>query len=569
MKRVWADSFAHAAIFLVSACQWLRSAPPKPPEPIGLKPHPRCTDKSAMCSALEEHFSAFMRSCGISVPDLDKKLASSIPEDVYGEELPLGAAVAALPRSSAERAFRFIYESSDLSEEDNAPTSRYLDVGFGSESFPRSVGSSRHLFEYSCSSYVGYAGRLAVDVPVGSFKAAISADTQQNSNILLVVGRFDSPLSVIRNSASDAARRYLDLSFWQSYLNGADPKKARYLDHFSGAVVFRVKEEKSKSSVEMGAKSGIAIGPVSADVSASMGFSRSARIEIQDYSTIFESPRDIQNYLKQAPRPAEIASAFSNAAKIFGQSASQLQDGLQFEQWFDIAGIPPGICTDAIWQKPTPPAKFALLDPDFTISHIIVPNSPPVCRFAVKGVPDVTLFKSLRGGGSDAVGVSYELVSVRHVQNEHLKIVVSRSVSLSPFPTLSQTAFPTYPATTPSAGKPEYVKIGWNAKLTIAYDPNNPVNFQAGAGAFELSKLNLTCGGTSVAATASIALNSDNSLGLLVQRSEDVRVESIDLKRSIPCVADVTLKMPLKSTTSVRSAQLELLAPAAIQSQTM
>lgn len=381
----------------------------------------------------EEQFKRLYNSCQlINAQDKFNKLVQkkSIVPSSLTETLRLDPSLKIAPKPGVNIAlvFDFIYDGTKTSNSDRLngvsaanPKDRFDAAGnIELISFGVDPNAASVIYRQNCAGTAIVALSAKYDfLSFGNVNAQVNADSKADSELLFVRSTaFRSPIFSILHGDQRPAKLALMLQLWNKWTDPANPltvaAKPEYLTGFQGMMISVGSKSKSSFTVKGGAQAGINLPVFSFSGDASLEYSTTTSITMNNPDVLFETKNSANKdepimFFEAVPTPGQIAEF---AAKLLPatEGGGELSSGNVYSQAAIINGIPKGICEANVWSIEEPESELRKVAGNEKLnlslaSHVYDANRG--CVFVVSTTnplsPTSTLF------GPNTVNTTYQL----------------------------------------------------------------------------------------------------------------------------------------------------------------
>ncbi|WP_147328055.1 MULTISPECIES: hypothetical protein [unclassified Duganella] len=521
-------------------------------------------------SGLEDIFLNFSNSCGV-IPKNDDE-ASRIPSDILKEkdDLGLGKNVILVQDDSANRMMAFLYDQNDflkINASKRIDAANFIgdlgDSDAGKGPVPR-IQSTSGGYKHTCTSYVRAALKAKLGVSEASASSALEKEENSTAYLMIVRGTFQSPLyeSVIKSEISSY------LKFWYAYaLRGSYSPTLSYLKGFDGVAVVRTYNTDRRTKFDINTSISVGSGILGASLSAAAGLDNGSNLKVEGYKNFIFLPNEgVADLFSTAPKPSVIAKIFKDQTsmlnsplKSFGVTGKKVDpvifDGERFEYWYDLSGIPVGMCSTNFWNGfVNDSAKQVLVNPQIDIRQADKEKSPNTCRFLVSG------YLSSDNYNSKNINIISNFIS-----QTSLKDTASGTDQVLKLDTNLQVRVSSDPRYLSQIGKISQEEIRDATGKPISFQWRIPLQFDERERSWDRTKINLI----SLNGTPRVTCSSPNTVANLILYSVEssqatFRMDPAILSHLIEedCDFSFILQLPLSTNVIVdREVQLKIHVP--------
>jgi len=381
---------------------------------------------------------------------------------------------------------------------------------------------------------------------------------------MVVRGTFQSPLyeSILKNDFSTY------LKFWYAYnIRGSYAPSLYYLKGFDGVAVVRTFTKDRRTKFDIDSSISMAAGILGASLSAAAGLENGSNLKVESYQNfIFVPPGGVTDLFSQAPKPSFIAKLFKDQTSILnspikrfgmanGRKEAVIFDGELFEYWYDLEGVPAGMCNSNFWSGfVNDQSKIVLATPSVEVFSPDKKKFPETCRFSIKG------YLASENVNSKNVNIVSSFVS----QNI-LKDSLNTSDQILKLDTGIQARVSVDPKYIPQIGKISHEELRDGTGKPISIQWRIPLQFEERERSWDRAKANQIW----IIGVPKVKCDSPNTIANLsltaVESSQATfRIDPVNLSHAVDedCDFAFRIQLPLSTNTTVeRDIQLKIRVP--------
>lgn len=310
----------------------------------------RVTTPNTLETHFERIFAEFGADCGISPYGSESAKVSFIPINIRkaSSVLRLKTPVVVIPFDSAKRVMSFIFADSDIN---SISSSRRIDgtkflitaTDITAAPIPR-IATDTFGFKHTCTSLLRATIDAKLKFPLASASAALGAEANETSNLIIVSGVFENPI-YLKAKRQDPTTL---LSFWSAYsVGGGYSENLRILKGFEGVIVIKAKTSDRKTEFKVNAATSISSPIFDGSLSAAAGIKDDRALNVTQYLNYIYAPTTTTTLFDGVPPPTLIKLAYErlNRTNSYPNGLVMFSDRL-YAVDTDLPDIPYEMCNE-------------------------------------------------------------------------------------------------------------------------------------------------------------------------------------------------------------------------------
>lgn len=324
-----------------------------------------CKDQSRPCrlgDALEQKFHQLLTSCGIKQM-LNGKW-TRIPPDLQNS-LSLNKPVAVFEEDSIQRLFRFLFTSREMSEyqkladqEERFLPSRVLANGRTTLPIPETKAIS---YRQTCSSLIQAGLKMSLSFGKKTLESALKSqyDAQSFKELLVLRGRFLSPLFFNLNPSNNTRRQNVLFHVWMAYSKmqeqlkkGQSLPRLKYLQSLRGVTTFETKRGARKVELKVNAGGKTDLWFVDVGGKTRIKYKGNKTFSFRDFATFVfrhKNGKKLKAQIANLPTPAMLQNEIANQKFRVTPNRSILIPGQRYRHRLTVPGLPQSLCNPSQW----------------------------------------------------------------------------------------------------------------------------------------------------------------------------------------------------------------------------
>lgn len=365
----------------------------------------------------------------------------------------------------------------------------YRKMSVSSNSMPKNFLAAQDdrpnfLLRANCAAYIESAAKAKIGIPVAKFEAAMDANANSQSSVILIYGWISSPLFQYLSNSETQLMAYQDA--WLFY--NEKPKyidDAYFIQEFLGLQVKHLlgQEQNIDFDAKLNAKGGIGI--FSGSISAAAGLSKSNIYTQRNWETyLIQNIGNTNVRWEKMANTSEIKDLIEAgiSKKIESYSKYSVVTKGEFTHFAILEGLEKSLCGNASNWELNLISKGVYSKDEASVTFATFNENDKTCVCTVNGYLEESQFTA--NSLTSPLSVEYELINKKKItktsgEEYFLKFAFSDRFTKSDHPTARTEYNDIINGTKPSSLGQEYVNVVWEVPIYFN-DKNKPVDFNLG-----------------------------------------------------------------------------------------